>query len=234
MESKRKISGKAVIIIIIFFAAILFVKRDLYIRNNSTEKHNTKDTENRINPSSRSEKKQVNSSFFSSPRSWEDYQVIVDNNLFRPLGWEKSAVKEVVKKTTPKTETIVKTPQERPAPTYNLTLTGIAQNGSEWTAIFEDITRKEGYFLHSGEKLKDSLVSEIFPEHIILAQGDIKAKLPLGANIQYNTNGQILLDSVKNSQYSTEKEQKVGEDEDKLQSLIERMKARRRKELEKE
>jgi len=229
MASERKISGKTIIIIIIFFAAILFVKSGLFSRNNSTEKHNTTETEKGNNPSSRSEKNVVGSSFFSSLRSWEDYQVIVDDNLFRPLGWEKSAVKKVVRKTKPKTET-VETPRESPEPTYSLTLTGIAQNGSEWLAIVEDETRKEGYFLHSGEKLKDSLVSEIFPEHIILAQGDIKGKLPLGTNIQYNTNGQLLLDTVKDYQYSVEEVQ----EEDKLQSLIERMKARRRKELSQE
>ena len=163
-----------------------------------------------------------------------EYQVIVENNLFRPIGWRK----EVVKKTRPKTETVVlEIPKERPAPTYTLTLTGIAQNGSEWIAILEDRTRKEGYFLHRGEKLKDSLVSEILSEHIILVQGDSKTQFPLGESIQYNTNGQLLLNTIANQSThprpSEENSSVALSEKDKgtQKSLIERMRARRRKEL---
>jgi hypothetical protein len=191
--------------------------------------------------SSRSEKKQASSGlpaanpYSDKTRSFQsEYQVIVENNLFRPLGWQKEVIKEPMP--IPKTETvIVETPQERPAPTYNLTLTGIAQSGSEWIAILEDSNRKEGYFLHPGEKLKDSLVSEILAGHIILVQGDAKAQLSLGESIQYDMSGQLLLNTVANQKpdfLNPKSEIRLptsGEDAQK--SLIERMKAKRQKEL---
>lgn len=229
MESKRKIPVLAIIIIIIF--VILGLRefysglREIYVQSNS-KKYETKNTESGNNPYNEN-------SYLSIPRDWDDYKVVVEDNLFLPLGWEKNAVKEFVRKPEPKTET-VETPQERPQPTYSLTLTGIAQNGSDWLAVFEDINREEGYFLHRGEKLKDSIVSEVFPEYIVLAQGNTKAELPLGTSIQYDTNGQVLLDTVNNSQYSVREVQKSDEEDDKLQSLIERMRTRRRKELEEE
>ncbi len=182
--------------------------------------------------SSRNKKKQASYSSEKPRSSWSEYRVIIENNLFRPIGWQK-----VVKRITPKTETVaVEIPPERPEPTYTLTLTGIAQNGSEWIAILEDRTKKEGYFLHHGEKLKDSLVSEILSEHIILVQGDSKAQFPLGASIQYNTNGQLLLNTIANqSILIPNSEFRISNSgEDAPQSLIERMKARRRKELGKE
>jgi hypothetical protein len=116
-----------------------------------------------------------------------------------------------------------------------LTLTGIAQSGSEWIAILEDSNRKEGYFLHPGEKLKDSLVSEILAGHIILVQGDAKAQLSLGESIQYDMSGQLLLNTVANQKpdfLNPKSEIRLptsGEDAQK--SLIERMKAKRQKEL---
>jgi len=189
--------------------------------------------------SSRSEKKQASSglpaanSYFDKTRSFQsEYQVIVENNLFRPLGWQKEVIKEPMP--MPKTETvIVETPQERPAPTYNLTLTGIAQSGSDWIAILEDSNRKEGYFLHPGEKLKDSLVSEIFAGHIILVQGDAKAQLSLGESIKYDTNGHIILNTVTNQSIflPTSDFRLPTSGEDAQKSLIERMKAKRQKEL---
>jgi len=190
--------------------------------------------------SSRSEKKQASSRLPANPysdktRSFQsEYQVIVENNLFRPLGWQEEVIKEPIP--IPKTETvIVDPPQERPAPTYNLTLTGIAQSGSEWIAILEDSNRKEGYFLHPGEKLKDFLVSEIFAGHIILVQGDAKAQLSLGESIQYDMSGRILLNTVAKGEGvmlpSRGVAPKVEEDEGAQKSLIERMKAKRRKEL---
>ena len=160
----------------------------------------------------------------NKPRSLQlEYQVIAENNLFRPLGWKK----EVLKETTPKTETtFVEIPRERPAPTYNLSLTGIAQNGSSWIAIVEDETKKEAYFLNRGEKLKDSFVEEISEEHIILVVGDAKTQLSLGESIKYDENEQILVNTIAHRIVAP----KMEKSED-TQSLIEQMKARRRKEL---
>jgi len=160
-----------------------------------------------------------------------EYQLISENNLFRPLGWKKEALKTA----PPKTENpVVEIRRERPAPTYNLSLTGIAQNGSSWIAIVEDGTKKEAYFLNRGGKLKNALVSEILEEHIILAIGEEKVQFPLGASIQYDANEHIIPNTITNQSVlpsipkSEFRNSNSGED---TQSLIERMRARRRKEL---
>lgn len=204
-----------------------------------------KDIKKHTSPS-RSAKKQASSSF-DKPLPTTDsvelprmkYQVVVENNLFRPLGWKK----EVLKETTPKTENpVVENRRERPSPTYNLSLTGIAQNGSQWVAIVEDESKREGYFLHRGEKLKNALVSEIFAEYIILVVGDTKTQLSLGGSIKYNANGEIMLNTITTQKPDLSISESFNEvyrtqiripnsDEDVQKSLIERMKARRRKEL---
>jgi hypothetical protein len=168
-----------------------------------------------------------------------EYQVIAENNLFRPLGWKK----EVLTETTPKTEnTVIEIRRERPAPTYNLTLTGIAQSGSKWIAIVEDETEKEGYFLNRDEKLKDALVSEILEERIILVIGGEKVQFPLGASIQYDRNEHIIPNTITNQNPTLERSEgalpsipkseiRIPNSGEDTQSLIEQMKARRRKEL---
>ena len=173
----------------------------------------------------------ANLTYDKLPSLQSKYQVIAENNLFRPLGWKK----EVLKETTPKAETIfVEIRRERPAPTYNLSLTGIAQNGSSWIAIVEDETKKEAYFLNRSEKLKDVLVSEILAEHIILVIGEDKVQFPLGASIQYDANEHIIPNTIINQSVllsipkSEIRNPNSGED---TQSLIEQMRARRRKEL---
>ena len=205
-------------------------KQSLAVKQITSEKYIK---ENKF--SSHSEKKQTG---FSSDklRSFQaEYQVIAENNLFRPLGWQKEVIKEPIP--IPKTETvIIETPQERPAPTYNLTLTGIAKNGSEWIAIIEDGTQKKGYFLHRGDKLKNSTVGEILAEHIILVAGDTEVQLSLGKTIQYDENDQLLLNTIANRSIEKNRPQPSQESEtvkggDTQTSLIERMKARRQKEL---
>lgn len=240
MKSKRNIPNIAIIIIFIL-VAILAARKSLdifdYIEKHSTGHEMTSHSETQLSDPPMS----------FSPLPWKNYQVIVEDNLFRPLGWEK----EVIEKDKPRRKSLVEippvaVPQERPKPdpstgsghAYNLTLTGIAQNGSEWVAILEDPTRNEGHFLHLGEKFKNSLISEISPEHIILAQGNVQAQLSLGENIQYDTNEQILIDSINNSQETSLRAKRSNQirprNEVAQASLIERMKARRRKELEDE
>lgn len=204
----------------IFAEQIIASGEDIISPSRSGKKH----------PSSSFDKLRLTADSVELPRM--EYQVIVENNLFRPLGWRK----EVVKKTMPTETVVIEIPKERPAPTYNLTLTGIAQNSSQWIAIVEDETKKEGYFLHRGEKLKNALVSEISAEYIILVVGDTETQLSLGGNIKYNANGEIMLNTITTTQkpdflIPNPEFHTPNSDEDTTKSLIERMKARRRKEL---
>jgi len=175
---------------------------------------------------------------------FSDYQSIVDNNIFRPLGWEKVKPAPILPVVRRRREI----PLERPEPTYALTLTGIAKKGREQVALIEDSKEKEGYFLRSGEQLKDCTVNAIESEQIVLAKAGSEIKLALGEEILYNTSGQIILSSsagasrlaVRPKQNSSRVEgaQKseslsVSEDE-RLRIIMEQMKANRRKELNKE
>jgi hypothetical protein len=183
----------------------------------------------------------------------KDYRVIAENNLFRPLGWKKEVVRKVVLPAPkPKIEPnpVVETPP--PPPTYTLVLTGLVQSSAEWVAIFEDKKRDEGVFLRQGENLKDTLVNEIVPERITLARGDVKIQLALGESIEYGTDGQLLfgtVTTVKKSGSSSGASSSMSPEAQTTrtanpspeaqttrtanpQGLIERMRARRKKELE--
>ena len=181
-------------------------------------------------------------------KPFSDYQAIVENNIFRPLGWEKAKPAPILPVVRRRREI----PRERPAPTYTLTLTGIVKKGGEQIALIEDSREKEGYFLHRGEQLKDCKVNAIEGEQIILARADAELKLALGEEIRYNTSGQILLSSstsasrpalerneglaVRPKQSTSivedaQKGESLSVSEDERLSIIERLKLRRKEQL---
>jgi hypothetical protein len=165
-----------------------------------------------------------------------DYAVIGKNNIFRPLGWtrEIQSLEEPTPTVTP--EPIVQTPP--PPPTYTLVLTGIAKSGSDWIAIVEDWKQKEGVFLRRGETLKDGRIQDIRSEHITLARDEMTLQLDLGESIEYGVDGRLRFDTAGTAKISklpneTETLSGTGTDSDDggEQSLIERMRARRQREL---
>ena len=178
---------------------------------------------------------------------FSDYQSIAENNIFRPLGWEKAKPAPILP--------VIRTteiPRERPAPTYTLTLTGIAKKGGEQVALIEDSQKKDGYFLRSGEQLKDCTVNAIGSEQIVLAKAGSEIKLALGEEIRYNTSGQIIFSSSdgasrlavspKQSTSIAESAQKSDSlsgsvvpprRQDEHLSIIERLKLRRKEQLNK-
>jgi len=113
----------------------------------------------------------------------KDYEVIAENDLFRPLGWKKEIQSLEEPTPTVPPEPIVEIPP--PPPTYTLILTGIAKNGSDWIAVVEDLKRDEGTFLRRGEMLKDVRVQNIMSEHITLTRGEMTVQLALGESIEY-------------------------------------------------
>ena len=170
------------------------------------------------------------------PPELTNYKIIAENNLFRPLGWKKEirSPEEPAPTVTP--EPIVETPP--PPPTYTLVLTGIAKNGADWIAVVEDRTQDEGAFLRRGEMLKDVHVQDIMSEHITLTRDEMTVKLVLGESIEYGIDGRLRLDTAgaaKISKLPNEtrvlSETQTDSDDNGEQSLIERMRARRRKEL---
>ena len=168
------------------------------------------------------------------PPELKDYAVIGENNLFRPLGWKRENPLPVPPTVAP--EPIVQIP---PSPsTYTLVLTGIAKSGSDWIAVIEDRKQDEGAFLRRGEALKDVRIQDIMSEHITLVRDGMTLQLALGETIEYGADGRLRFDTAGTAKISkppdeTEalSETEVDSNDDGEQSLIERLRARRRKEL---
>ena len=166
----------------------------------------------------------------------KDYEVIAENDLFRPLGWKKEIQSLEEPTPTVPPEPIVEIPP--PPPTYTLILTGIAKNGSDWIAVVEDLKRDEGTFLRRGEMLKDVRVQNIMSEHITLTRGEMTVQLALGESIEYGVDGRLQFDTAgavnmpelpNKTDALSQTQADSGDDGE--QSLIERMRARRKEEL---
>ena len=173
--------------------------------------------------------------FFPLPPELKDYEVITENDLFRRLGWKKEiqSPEEPTPTVTPKPIVEI-----LPPPTYTLVLTGIAKSGSDWIAVVEDRKQDEGVFLRRGEMLKDVHIQDIMSEHITLTRGEMTVQLALGESIEYGVDGRLRLDTAgtaKILEFPNETELLSGtrgdSGVDDEQSLIERMRARRREEL---
>ena len=155
-----------------------------------------------------------------------DYRIIVENNLFRPLGWKREVLPSDEPTSAVPPEQIVEMPPA--TPTSALVLTGIVKTGADWIAILEDEQTEMGVFLSHGEMLKDARVQAILPENIIIARGEMTVQLALGESIKFGLlDGRILLDTV-----ATQKKPHEGTvNAEGEQDLLERMRARRQREL---
>ncbi len=173
---------------------------------------------------------------FPLPPALKDYEIIAENDLFRPLGWKKEIRQPEEPAPTVSPEPIVET--QPPPPTYTLVLTGIAKNGADWIAVVEDQKQDEGVFLRRGETLKDVHVQDIMSEHITLTRDEMTVQLALGESIEYGIDGRLRLDTagaariskLPNETSALSDTQTDGDDNGE-QSLIEQMRARRREEL---
>lgn len=141
------------------------------------------------------------STFFRNPRYIQrrgdqpGYEVIAENNLFRPLGWKKEVKPPRESNLTVTPEPMVSAPRPNPQ-IYTLILTGIAKHGSHWVAVVEDRKNDVGVFLQCGNMIKDAQVRHIMPEHITLARGGITVRLALGESIEYEADGRLRFDAA--------------------------------------
>ena len=171
---------------------------------------------------------------FYAYRKTKDYGIIAENNLFRPLGWRRNVPRPAERVATVAPDPLIES--SPPPPSYALILTGIVESDSEWIAVLEDTRRNEGVFLRRGEELKDAFVSEIFLQHITLARGERRIQLALGERVEYSTGEQILFDTLTNGEIESAADTAMstpanGGKTDEQQRLIERMRARRRRQL---
>lgn len=166
--------------------------------------------------------------------SLSDYQMIVEGNLFRPLGWQKTV--EILP-SLPEPVVQRERPYERPKPSNYIVLTGITYLAQEPMALIEDVSRGEAYFVKEGETLKDHVVENITEENIVLVNGSSRIMVTLGAKTSYNSDGEILATAMTEGQMTasimeeSNEEPAPSEEDTASLSIIERMRARRRKEL---
>lgn len=154
-----------------------------------------------------------------------NYDIIAENSLFRPLGWQRDddLPMEQIQTTTP--EHVVETPS--PSPSYGLALTGIVKKGTHFIAVIEDQKINTGMFLRRGEALKDTKIEEITPNYITLAREEMTVQLALGEGIKYGPDGRMLFGTVTKQQ----EVERPTESDNSEQTLIERLRERRRTEL---
>ena len=158
-------------------------------------------------------------------REPKNYDIIVENNLFRPLGWKRDVDPPVEQNLTPKPEPDVE--PASPLPTYGLALTGIVKEGTHFFAVVEDQKMKMGMFLRRGDMLKDTTVQAITPNYVTLIRGEVAAQLALGESIEYGTDERVRFGSIAKRQ-ALDTPSEADDDE---QDLIERLRSRRRTEL---
>jgi len=126
-----------------------------------------------------------------------------------------------------------------PEPLNKLAFTGIVYLESEYIALVEDSSKKDAYFLKKGDKLRDYTVENITDGSVILSNGDSKLTYPVGSAAYYNSKGWVsaptgpINNQVAVSSPDSKAEESVSANKDSAElSLIEKMKARRKKELE--
>ena len=94
-------------------------------------------------------------------KSWREsafYRTIIENNIFRPLGW-----------TPPK-----------PTPVYRLLGTVISTDGTNGRAILQEIASERLHFLTVGDKVGDAMVTEILSKQVTLDNGGQAVTLKMG------------------------------------------------------
>lgn len=163
-------------------------------------------------------------------RTLSDYQMVIEKNLMERLGWQKT-----VEISRSRYEPVVQ-PQQRPEqlePVNDLVLTGIVRLDGDNVAIVEDVSSGEAYFLKKGDKLKDYFVEAVTEKNMVLVNGDSRLTPALGSKAQYDSSGHILTTEAPSAQKVEAAVKDTGKS-DATMSLIERMKAQRRRELEAE
>jgi hypothetical protein len=169
-------------------------------------------------------------------RSLLDYQIIVRNDLFDPLGGQRALTLATV--SSPQQMTQAEKKQAPPEPLYKLTFTGVVQLESADSAIVEDFSKNKAYYLKKGDKLKDYTVDAITEDSITLSNGNSKFTTRIGSAFYYNSGGQISTSEPSNNQIVAKASDSKTEETTSINSgsanlsLIEQMKARRKKELE--
>lgn len=94
-------------------------------------------------------------------KSWREsafYRTIIENNIFRPLGWMPP----------------------KPAPVYRLLGTVISTDGTSLQAILQEIASERLHFLRVGDSVGDATVTEILLKEVKLDKAGRGLSLKMG------------------------------------------------------
>jgi len=136
-------------------------------------------------------------------KSLSDCQVIVRKNMFEPLGGRKIEVSLTNQTAQPTVSKKQEPPKPPPDPIYELVLTGIVFINNELLALIEDSSKGKSYYLRKGDKLKDYVIEEIKDNEVVLVNGDSRITQTLGSKTYYNLNGKLLASKPVNTVVSS-------------------------------
>jgi len=227
-KPKARMPGIVIIMMAIILVA-LGVKAGKYVSGNFAGEHQSKTSQKTSRTGGVKAKTHLSPSDIQANRTLWDYQTVIEKNLMERLGWQR------IVETPRRYEPVVQPQQrpEQPKPVNDLVLTGIVRLDGHNVALVEDVSREEAYFLKKGDKLRDYFVESIAEESIVLVNGDSRLTPALGSKAQYDSSGHILASELPNAQKVENVVKDTNESAAKM-SLIERMKAQRRRELETE
>lgn len=166
--------------------------------------------------------------------SFSDYQIVIKDNLFRNLGSGEPIITEQPVRERP----VRQEPEIRREPLGELTLTGIVNLGDNLTALFEDNSMNKAYFLMTGDKLKDYVVEKVSDQSVALVKDESRIVSNLGKKVYYDKNSGSLISNPSNERItqvataSADKSPTPSDTGSSNLSLVEQMRARRKKELE--
>lgn len=235
-KSRTEIPRVVVIVIIIIFIGLV-LKAGQYVLGHFDGKQEPEAGQKALPNGTSKARSSSSSSGVQPARGMSDYEMVTENNLLRPLGWEKPVEIPRVR------EPVVRRERrwERPVSLSDLVFTGIVRLGDDTIAIVEDASSGKAYFLKEGDMLKDHSVESIAEENIVLVSGDSRITSTLGSKTRYDSSGRILISELASTQEAREDVAKNTDEAPALSdestpdlSLIERMRARRRRELESE
>lgn len=103
-------------------------------------------------------------------RSWQDYQIISDHNIFIRHWSARSTGKETA-------EVQVNGTQETPV------LTGISRRGQETIAFFENPQTQATTLIHAGQEFEDGKVVAIGPNEAVYEQRGQQIVIAIGNNL---------------------------------------------------
>ena len=155
--------------------------------------------------------------------------MIIRRDLFEPLGGRRYEAKPSIAAATTKIEP-KETPKPQPDQPNGLLLTGIVYLNNEPMALIEDSSRGASYFA-KGDRLKDYVVDSIADDKIVLVNGSSRITQVLGSRLYYNASGKILESAASSIQVKEALASSNAPSNKADLSLVEQMRARRKKEL---